>query len=653
MADGRGKVYLVGAGPGHPGLLTQRGAEVLGRCEVVVYDQQIEAVIRPHLRPDAELIRVTINEPGASDEANRLTHLVVDQAKRGLSVGRVTLGDPFLVGRAGREVLVCREHGIPIEVVPGVSLALAGPAFSGIPVLQPGLARALTVVAGPYSEPKVIGGMPTAGAQASPSASGAVPSPAPKAAAAPKKPGVNITRRKKEAPTRVPAPAPPAKVVPLAPPGRNTDYWSPDDTCYASDLAQAPESRPMETTVAPPAAATPPMVTDEEGRDWRALARTDTLVILNVTTAIDWIREALLLAGRPGADSCAYIVAPGTARQLTVGTTLSELSRDMLPRRPRDASLLVLGDVVNLRATLSFHEERPFFGERVVRLEPGSSQEVEELEEQGAQVRTVPIQLPQPVAGLASIVESLRDDIRLATYMVFADLLSAEHFFRALREARIDLRLLPERCEIIATTEETRDFLTGLHLTSTLLDGGFSAARLLDYLDDNLRAERVIVAGPCGMSPDLGREVRIRGGQATEIPVYDLLPVPENIQRLREELGRGEATVLAARQAQSLALLAEHWGQEVFASLMEHVVVATSGRAATKKAQELGVPTMLRATGSEPKSLAALLLESPRSREAHATPDPDEPADQRKSFGGGGRSSASVVPSSATRIERS
>ncbi len=140
-------VYLVGAGPGDPGLLTRRGAELLGRADVVVYDRLAEASLLELAPPTAERIDVG-KRPGAPADQGGINALLVERGGAGLTVVRLKGGDPFVFGRGGEEALALAGAGVPFEVVPGVSAALAVPAYAGIPVTQRGMAASFTVVTG-------------------------------------------------------------------------------------------------------------------------------------------------------------------------------------------------------------------------------------------------------------------------------------------------------------------------------------------------------------------------------------------------------------------------------------------------------------------------------------------------------------------------
>jgi uroporphyrinogen III methyltransferase/synthase len=143
-----GRVILVGAGPGDPGLLTVRALEAIAAADVILYDKLIPPTALDGARDGAQLIDVG-KVGGGEQVPQEATHaLLLRRAQEGKVVVRVKGGDPFVFGRGGEEALLCREHGIPFEIVPGVTAGIAGPAYAGIPVTQRGMAAAVAFVTG-------------------------------------------------------------------------------------------------------------------------------------------------------------------------------------------------------------------------------------------------------------------------------------------------------------------------------------------------------------------------------------------------------------------------------------------------------------------------------------------------------------------------
>ena len=147
-----GRVALVGAGPGDPGLMTVRGLALLRRADVVVYDRLVD----PRLLDEAPLDALRIFAGKASGahvlSQERINALLVAHARRGRRVVRLKGGDPFVFGRGGEEADALAAAGIPFEIVPGVSAAVAVPAYAGIPLTHRGVASSFAVVTGHEDE---------------------------------------------------------------------------------------------------------------------------------------------------------------------------------------------------------------------------------------------------------------------------------------------------------------------------------------------------------------------------------------------------------------------------------------------------------------------------------------------------------------------
>jgi uroporphyrin-III C-methyltransferase/precorrin-2 dehydrogenase/sirohydrochlorin ferrochelatase len=141
-----GTVYLVGAGPGDPKLITARGLELLREADVVVYDRLVAPALLDEAPAGAELVYVGKARGGHCMSQEGINRLLVEQAQRGRSVVRLKGGDPFVFGRGVEEALACVEAGIPWEVVPGVSSVLGVTARAGVPVTARGLSGAFAVV---------------------------------------------------------------------------------------------------------------------------------------------------------------------------------------------------------------------------------------------------------------------------------------------------------------------------------------------------------------------------------------------------------------------------------------------------------------------------------------------------------------------------
>jgi uroporphyrinogen III methyltransferase / synthase len=148
-------VYLIGTGPGDPGLITVHGLECLRRADVVIHDHEVPTRILKQARPEAELIDV-----GSSGrqpmEQDAITFLLADKAREGKLVARLKRGDPFVFDRGGEEALFLGAQGIPFEVVPGIPLGIGVPAYAGVPVTYPGGGDTITLVRGYEDDSRVL-----------------------------------------------------------------------------------------------------------------------------------------------------------------------------------------------------------------------------------------------------------------------------------------------------------------------------------------------------------------------------------------------------------------------------------------------------------------------------------------------------------------
>lgn len=143
-----GKVYLIGAGPGDPGLLTVKGKEILEKADTVIYDALAGAGVLGLIPPSARQINVGKRSGRHSCPQEEINRILIEEGEKGGIVVRLKGGDPFVFGRGGEELLALRKAGIPYEVVPGVTSAAAVPAYGGIPVTHRGMASSFHVITG-------------------------------------------------------------------------------------------------------------------------------------------------------------------------------------------------------------------------------------------------------------------------------------------------------------------------------------------------------------------------------------------------------------------------------------------------------------------------------------------------------------------------
>ena len=143
-----GTVYLVGAGPGDPGLLTVKARDLLDSCDVIVYDYLVNPDLLVNIPANVERIYVGKVGGGRQTPQDQINCLLINHAQSGKRVVRLKGGDPFLFGRGAEEAEALRSTGVPFEVVPGISSALAVPAYAGIPLTHRDLSSSVAVLTG-------------------------------------------------------------------------------------------------------------------------------------------------------------------------------------------------------------------------------------------------------------------------------------------------------------------------------------------------------------------------------------------------------------------------------------------------------------------------------------------------------------------------
>ncbi|SFG01835.1 uroporphyrinogen-III synthase [Desulfotomaculum arcticum] len=148
MMVNKGTVYLIGAGPGDPSLITVKGLVCIKQADVIVYDRLASPRLLDYRRPDAEIIFAGKQPDRHTLTQSEINELLVNKAKEGLAVARLKGGDPFVFGRGGEEAEELSKHGIPFEIVPGITSAVAVPAYAGIPVTHRDFTSSVSIITG-------------------------------------------------------------------------------------------------------------------------------------------------------------------------------------------------------------------------------------------------------------------------------------------------------------------------------------------------------------------------------------------------------------------------------------------------------------------------------------------------------------------------
>ncbi|HYA32167.1 MAG TPA: uroporphyrinogen-III C-methyltransferase, partial [Thermodesulfovibrionales bacterium] len=332
MKKGKGKVYLVGAGPGDIGLLTVKGMKCLQKAEVVVYDLHLNAQILNYIGDNAEFIYAGKRGGHHAMTQDEINNVLVEKAGEGKVVCRLKGGDPFVFGRGGEEAEVLAKRGIEFEVVPGVSSAIAAPAYAGIP----------------------------------------------------------LTHR-----------------------------------LYSSSFAVVPGYEDV--------------TKEESAIDWARLATgVGTLVVLMAVKNLDMLVEKLIGNGR-SAETPVAVVRWGTRPdQRTIVSTLGGIASEVKSKEIKPPAVVIIGDVVKLRETLRWYEDKPMFGQRILVTREHSTG-FEPLEELGAEIiefPTIEIVPPETYDELDASIE------RIASYawIIFTSANGVKYFLKRFFDRGHDIR---------------------------------------------------------------------------------------------------------------------------------------------------------------------------------------------------------------------
>ncbi len=498
-----GAVYLVGAGPGDPGLLTVRGRELLAACDTIVYD----ALVNPVLVDDAwigrarEAEKIFVGKRGGapSMEQNAITALILKLAREGKRVVRLKGGDPMVFGRGGEEAIALAEAGIIFEVVPGITAGVAAPAYAGIPVTHRGVSTSVTFITGHED------------------------------------------------------------------PGKDRDQT-----------------------------------------DWSALARAGgTLVLYMGVSRLAKIATALIAGGR-SPETPAAIIEWGTyPRQRTVVATLATLAETAAREKVIAPSIAIVGDVVKLRAEMSWFDRRPLFGRTIV---------VTRAREQASQLRTT-----LEIAG-ATVIEApairiealdqtpLRAALgKLAAYqwLVVTSRNAVDLLWAALRDLDLDARALAA-LKICAVGPATAEALLARGLAVDVIPDRYVAEGVIEKLRarSDVRGTRVLFARAAGARELLPAALREMGADVDEIEIYRSVPDLSGLDRLVEALDESSIDLVTFTSASTVRHFVDALGPE----RARTVRGASIGPVTSDEARKLGVPIEIEASESTIPSLVQAIM---------------------------------------------
>ncbi|MHB0981392.1 MAG: uroporphyrinogen-III C-methyltransferase [Thermoleophilia bacterium] len=450
----RPRVFLVGAGPGDPDLISVRAVRCLERADVVLYDRLVDPGLLDHAPSGAERVYVgkrsadhTVPQPGINE-------LIVDYARQGKTVVRLKGGDPFIFGRGGEEGIALHEAGIPFEVVPGISAGYGVPAYAGIPVTHRGLTSHVTFVTG----------------------------------------------------------------------------------------HEDPDKQSAEI-------------------DWDRLASdVGTLVVFmgvkNLPTVVRELRER----GRPGDTPIALIRYGTLPAQRTVVGVLDDIVEKVAAAKLRPPAITVIGDVVRLREQLSWFEERPLFGRRVVVTRPRAQAagQIELLRELGAEVIPFPTIRIEPVAAspeIDAMTAALSPDGPAYDLVVFTSVNGVHCFFDRLREAGRDARALAG-ATVVAIGPKTAAACRARGVLPDVVPVDFVAEGVLEALAGrDLSGARILIPRAREARELLPEAFAAAGASVEVVPLYDTVLEEHGPETVERVLGADYVTFTSSSTVSNFAAL--------------------------------------------------------------------------------------------------
>lgn len=411
----KGKVFLVGAGPGDYQLTTLKAVACLKQADVVVYDRLADDRLLSFTRQDVELIYVGKASSQHTLRQQDINKLLVEKALEGKTVVRLKGGDPFVFGRGGEEALELVAHDIEFEIVPGITSAIAVPSYAGIPVTHRGIATSFAVITG------------------------------------------------------------------------HEDPNKPESTIKWDKLALG----------------------------------VDTLVFLMGVENLPHITKKLMEHGR-NPNTPAAVIRWGTKpSQVVLTTTVERAAQDVADAGIKPPAIFIVGEVVNLREQLTWFDNKPLFGKRVIvtRSREQASELTARLEALGAECVELPAINIEPVPSYAELDKAI---VELGTYqwLIFTSVNGVKYFFERLAAAGGDARKLAQ-LKVAAIGTGTAAYLKNFGIKADIIPLEFRAEGILEALKDEMMPGTRILIPRAQVARDvLPQGLTALGAEAVVVPAY-------------------------------------------------------------------------------------------------------------------------------------
>lgn len=506
-----GIVYLVGAGPGDPGLLTLKGRECLLRADVVVYDYLANPRLLQLVPIKSKRIYVGKKGSSHSVEQVQINALLVKEACKGKVVVRLKGGDPFIFGRGGEEALALKCAGVNFEIVPGVTSAIAVPAYAGIPLTHRDYTSIVAFVTGHEKD----------------------------------------------------------QAAPMSP-------------------------------------------------DWSALAKIGTIVFLMSFGNLAFIVEKLISCGKLATTPVEVIEWGTLPKQRRVSGTLSNIVSRVKAKAIRPPTIVVVGDVAQLSNELSWFDQKPLFGKRILvtRSRHQISEIADRLEMDGAEVLEVPtIEFCPPTSwkNLDRAIGNVGQNLKKYSWILFTSANGVTSFFERLKKKGCDVRALSSS-KVGAIGAVTASVIASYGIHPDLVAKEFRSEGLIKALTEHskkgsrLKAQNILIVRAKETREMVGGILKKAGAKVDEVEAYQMTLPKKNAPLLKDVLkGKLDLVVFAssntARNYLELARIAK------VEKLAKQIPVACIGPITRKSAEQMGLNVVIQPKQSTMPDLVEAIVD--------------------------------------------
>ncbi|MBF0517253.1 MAG: uroporphyrinogen-III C-methyltransferase [Nitrospirae bacterium] len=483
MKTTKGKVFLVGAGPGDIGLLTLKAYRCIQKADAIVYDFHVNNRLLNLAKPGAELVYAGKRGGRHEMTQDEINAALLRKALEGKIVCRLKGGDPFVFGRGGEEAEVLVAADIDFEIIPGVTSAISVPAYAGIPLTHRKHSSSFAVITG-----------------------------------------------------------------------------NEDETKKDSKL------------------------------NWPAIAQGfDTLVFLMGVKNIDYITTKLIKNGRDPQTPAAIIRWGTRPEQVTLTTTLGDISETARGQKIRPPAVMVVGNTVGLRDALNWYEKKPLFGQRIL-ITRQYTPDYEALEELGAEIFEFPtIKTVPPDSYIA--LDAAIANIESYDWIIITSANGFKYFFNRLIHLNKDIRDL-KGIRLCAIGQKTAETLKGCGLTAAAVPEEFSAEGLIQLFTkdsaSSVKGKRFLLPRSETARETFPEMVRDLGGHIDTPTAYKTIKPQAHAKRLERFLREGKITIATLTSASSFNNLQEFLGAET-SELLREVTIAAIGPVTKKAVEKAGL----------------------------------------------------------------